>query len=295
MSDDPVTDDFASRLAAIERPDDAARTEASALLTAAGVSGRLADAAADLAGAQGRAIATTPRRVRALVLADAAPPRSAATADALDVGVRLLGHRRNEALQVDKHDAATTAEVEAALREGARLVEEEVDAGTDLIVLVVPDPQPAVPAAALIGLLVGTDASVVTPGGTADDVWMRDCADIRDAMRRGRPHLADQVALLATVGGEDLALATGILLGAAIRRTPVVLDGPVTAAAALVAARLAFRAPAWWLPGHVSPDKSHRLALERLAREPVLDLGLRSDDGTGALLAVAVLRAAVSG
>ena len=66
-----------------------------------------------------------------------------------------------------------------------------------------------------------------------------------------------------------------------------------SAAAALVAARLAFRAADWWLAGNLSPDPAHALALARLSLEPVLDLGLRGDDGTGALLAVPVLRAAV--
>jgi nicotinate-nucleotide--dimethylbenzimidazole phosphoribosyltransferase len=85
-----------------------------------------------------------------------------------------------------------------------------------------------------------------------------------------------------------------VLLAAAARRTPVVLDGPATAAAALVAARLSFRAPDWWLAGTLSPDPAHQIALTRLSLEPVLDLGLRGEDGTGALLAVPVLRAAVA-
>ena len=89
-------------------------------------------------------------------------------------------------------------------------------------------------------------------------------------------------------------IAAGVLLAAAARRTPVVLDGPATAAAALVAARLSFRAPDWWLAGTLSPDPAHQIALTRLSLEPVLDLGLRGEDGTGALLAVPVLRAAVS-
>jgi nicotinate-nucleotide--dimethylbenzimidazole phosphoribosyltransferase len=86
-----------------------------------------------------------------------------------------------------------------------------------------------------------------------------------------------------------------MLLAAAARRTPVVLDGPATAAAALVAARLSFRAPDWWLAGTLSPDPAHRLALTRLAREPVRARGLRGEDGSVAQLAVPVLRAAVAG
>jgi nicotinate-nucleotide--dimethylbenzimidazole phosphoribosyltransferase len=135
----------------------------------------------------------------------------------------------------------------------------------------------------------------VTATGQDDAAWMLACAGTRDAMRRGRRHVPRQVELLAAVGGADLAAAAGLQLAAAARRTPVVLDGPATAAAALVAARLSFRAPDWWLAGTLSPDPAHRLALTRVSLEPVLDLGLRGEDGTVALLAVPVLRAAVAG
>ncbi|OSC50596.1 nicotinate-nucleotide--dimethylbenzimidazole phosphoribosyltransferase, partial [Streptomyces sp. 4F] len=75
--------------------------------------------------------------------------------------------------------------------------------------------------------LCGTDASVVTGrGGLAIDdlAWMRKCAAIRDALRRARPVLGDQLRLLATVGGADLAAMTGFLLQSAVRKVPVILD-----------------------------------------------------------------------
>jgi nicotinate-nucleotide--dimethylbenzimidazole phosphoribosyltransferase len=72
----------------------------------------------------------------------------------------------------------------------------------------------------------------------------------------------------------------------------VLLDGVVTAAAALVAQRVAFRAVSWWLAAHRSPEPAHEVALDRLGLDPLLDLGVRAEDGTGALLAVPLLRAA---
>lgn len=286
---------------AVERPDDDVRAAARDQLAGRGSSGRLAEVAEWLAAVQGRAPAVVPERVRLVVVADEVPARTARVAADVGVEVRAVrghapGHARSHALgRVEVEDACSRDEASAALFAGAAVADEEADSGTDLLAVALPDPALAVPAASLVGLLTRSDASAVTATGQSDADWMVACAATRDAMRRGRPLLAEQLALLATVGGEDLAFVTGLLLRAAGRRTPVVLDGPVSAAAAMVAARLAFRAPAWWLAGSLSPDPGHRLALERLSLDPVLDLGLRADDGTGALLAVPVLRAAVAG
>jgi nicotinate-nucleotide--dimethylbenzimidazole phosphoribosyltransferase len=199
-------------------------------------------------------------------------------------------------VRVDQADALTVEEARAAVLRGLAIVDEEVDNGTDLIVLADVGRGVGTVAAALVGVLTKRDASVVTSRGAAidDERWMRRCAVVRDAMRRGRPVLGDQVALLAAIGGPDLATATGILLGAASRRTPVLLDGIATAAAALVAQRMSCRAGDWWLPGHRNPEPAHAIALDRLGLSPVLDLGIRREDGTGALLAVPVLRAAAA-
>jgi nicotinate-nucleotide--dimethylbenzimidazole phosphoribosyltransferase len=196
--------------------------------------------------------------------------------------------------RVDREDAITRDEAESAFRAGVALVDDEVDAGADLLVVADVGRGAGVPAAALVGLLTRKDASAVTSRGAVidDPTWMRRCAAVRDAMRRGRPLLADQLGLLATVGGADLAATTGVLLQAAARRTPVVLDGVVTAACALVAQRVAFRAVDWWLPSQRSPEPGHGVALDRLGLEPLLDLGVRQQDGTTALLAVPVVRAA---
>ena len=279
--------------AAVERPDHEVRRSVTEQRDGA-PAGRLGDLAVWLAGVQGRHPASPPQRPRLLVLADRVPDRTAAVAADSAVEVSVAGLRSTGELRVDVEDACSRDEALAAVLAGVALADQEADAGTDLLVLALPEPALAIPAATLIGLLTRSDASMVTATGQDDAAWMVACAAARDAMRRGRPLLADQVALLAAVGGPDLAVAAGVLLQAAARRTPVVLDGLVSGAAALVATRLSFRAPDWWLAGHVSPDPAHRLALARLSLEPLLDLGLRGDDATGALLAVPVLRAAVS-
>ncbi|NEB81285.1 nicotinate-nucleotide--dimethylbenzimidazole phosphoribosyltransferase, partial [Streptomyces sp. SID14478] len=149
----------------------------------------------------------------------------------------------------------------------------------------------------LVAALCGTDASVVTGrgGDPIDDLaWMRKCAAVRDALRRARPVLGDQLQLLATVGGADLAAATGFLLQSAVRRMPVVLDGVVSAACALVAQRVAFRAPDWWLAGHTSGEPAQAKALDRMAMEPLLDQGMKVGGGAGGLLALPLVQAAAS-
>ncbi|MFG2112415.1 nicotinate-nucleotide--dimethylbenzimidazole phosphoribosyltransferase [Streptomyces sp. NPDC048718] len=199
--------------------------------------------------------------------------------------------------RIDIEDALTAEEAQAALELGIAVADEEADSGTDLVVLGDLSVGGTTPASTLIAALCGTDASVVTGRGGAgiDDLaWMRKCAAIRDALRRARPVLGDQLALLSTVGGADLAAMTGFLLQASVRRMPVVLDGVVGAACALVAQRSAFRAPDWWLAGQVSGEPAQAKALDRMALDPLLDHGVMVGEGTGALLALPLVRAAAA-
>uniref|UniRef100_UPI0015F0A902 nicotinate-nucleotide--dimethylbenzimidazole phosphoribosyltransferase n=1 Tax=Streptomyces sp. WELS2 TaxID=2749435 RepID=UPI0015F0A902 len=210
----------------------------------------------------------------------------------------VVRHRvRRGSGRIDVEDALTPEEAEAALRAGVAVADEEADSGTDLVVLGDVSVGGTTPAAVLIAALCGTDASVVTGrGGVAIDdlAWMRKCAAIRDALRRARPVLGDQLQLLAAVGGADLAAMTGFLLQCAVRRLPVILDGVVATACALVAQRIAFRAPDWWLAGHASGEPGQAKALDRMALEPLLDQGVKVGEGVGALLALPLVRAAAA-
>ncbi|MER6129740.1 nicotinate-nucleotide--dimethylbenzimidazole phosphoribosyltransferase [Streptomyces sp. NPDC001795] len=210
----------------------------------------------------------------------------------------VVRHRvRRGSGRIDIEDALTPEEAEAAFRAGIAVADEEADAGTDLVVLGDVSVGGTTPAAVLIAALCGTDASVVTGrGGVAIDdlAWMRKCAAVRDALRRARPVLGDQLQLLAVVGGADLAAMTGFLLQCAVRKTPVILDGVVSAACALVAQRIAFRAPDWWLAGQNSGEPAQAKALDRMALEPLLDHGVTVGEATGALLALPLVQAAAA-
>lgn len=199
--------------------------------------------------------------------------------------------------RIDVEDAMTVEEAEQAVRLGMAVADEEADSGTDLVVLGDLSVGGTTAAATLIAALCGTDASVVTGRGGAgiDDLaWMRKCAAIRDALRRARPVLGDQLELLATVGGADLAAMTGFLLQCAVRRLPVILDGVVSSACALVGQRAAFRAPDWWLAGQVSGEPAQAKALDRMALNPLLDHGVIVGEGSGALLALPFVQAAAA-
>ncbi|WP_069771200.1 nicotinate-nucleotide--dimethylbenzimidazole phosphoribosyltransferase [Streptomyces sp. LUP30] len=210
----------------------------------------------------------------------------------------VVRHRvRRGSGRIDIEDALTLQEAEAAFLAGVAVADEEADSGTDLVVLGDVSVGGTTAAGVLVAALCGTDASVVTGrGGDAIDdlAWMRKCAAIRDALRRARPVLGEQLHLLATVGGADLAAMTGFLLQCAVRKLPVVLDGVVAAACALVGQRIAFRAPDWWLAGHRSGEPGQAKALDRMALEPLLDQGVKVGEGAGALLALPLVQAAAA-
>ena len=107
-----------------------------------------------------------------------------------------------------------------------------------------------------------------------------------DGAARGRHLVDDPLSLVAAVGGADFAAMAGFLAQAALRRTPVILDGVVITAAALVADELAPGAVDWWRAGHVSTEPAHGIALRRLGLTPLLDLDMRLGEASGALAAL---------
>ena len=123
---------------------------------------------------------------------------------------------------------------------------------------------------------------------------MRKVSAVRDSVHRAKGSRGDMTALLACIGGVDIAALTGMLMQAAARKTPVILDGVVVASAALVAHRIDFRSRQWWIAGHRSTEPAHAIALDRLDLSPVLDLEITHEEGIGGLLAVPVVRSAIA-
>jgi nicotinate-nucleotide--dimethylbenzimidazole phosphoribosyltransferase len=193
-------------------------------------------------------------------------------------------------------DALTADEAQAAVDAGRRIADEEVDAGADLLIAGDMGIGNTTAATTLIAALTGAEPVAVVGRGTGiDDAgWSRKVAAVRDALYRGRGLAADPVGLLRVCGGADLAAMAGFCAQAAVRRTPLLLDGVVVTAAAMVADVLAPGARQWWRAGHRSTEPAHSLALERLELEPLVDLSMRLGEGTGAAVALPMVRAAIA-
>jgi nicotinate-nucleotide--dimethylbenzimidazole phosphoribosyltransferase len=192
-------------------------------------------------------------------------------------------------------DALTDAEVTQALDAGMTIADEEVDRGADLLVAGDMGIGNTTPAAVLVAALTGAEpVAVVGRGSGIDDAgWMRKAAAIRDALRRARPVVGDPIALARTAGGADIAAMAGFLAQAAVRRTPVILDGVVVGAAAMLAEELAPGARWWWVAGHRSMEPAHTMVLQHLELDPILDLGMRLGEGSGAVAALPLVQMAV--
>lgn len=193
-------------------------------------------------------------------------------------------------------DALTTEQTRTALAAGRAIADQEIDSGADLLIAGEMGIGNTTPATILVGLLTDNEPVVVVGRGTGidDNGWIRKTAAVRDGMRRARPHGRVPLELLRTVAGAEITAMAGFLAQAALRRTPVILDGLVVTAAALVANDMAPGAREWWLAGHRSAEPAHSLALKQLDLEPLLDLSMRLGEGSGALTALPVVQSAVA-
>lgn len=217
--------------------------------------------------------------------------------DAASANAAIGAHKvRRSSGNIAVEDALSAEEALAAVQAGRDIADDEVDGGADLLIAGDMGIGNTTPATTLIAALTGSEPVAVVGRGTGidDEGWSRKTSAIRDALYRARSVVADPLALLRVCGGADLAAMAGFLAQAAVRRTPVLLDGVVVTAAALVADELAHGARAWWQAGHRSTEPAHTLALQRLDLEPILDLGMRLGEGSGAAVALPVLRAAVA-
>jgi nicotinate-nucleotide--dimethylbenzimidazole phosphoribosyltransferase len=152
------------------------------------------------------------------------------------------------------------------------------------------------PAAAIYHALYGGEPDDwIGRGAGVDDAGLRRKAEaVRAAVARHKAHLGDPLEVLARLGGREIAAIAGAILAARLRRTPVLLDGFVVSSAAAVLQALDESALDHCLAGHVSAERAHREALKRLGKQPLLDLGMRLGEGSGAALAVGIVKAAVA-
>ncbi len=150
-------------------------------------------------------------------------------------------------------------------------------------------------AAAIVAVMTCAAPADVTGHGTGidDAARARKVAVIEEALARNAPDPADPIGVLASVGGLEIAALVGVILGAAAARVPVILDGFITGAAALIAVALAPGTLARLIAAHRSVEPGHAIVLDRLGLRPLLDLDLRLGEGTGAALGLQLVHAAV--
>ncbi|KAB1921766.1 nicotinate-nucleotide--dimethylbenzimidazole phosphoribosyltransferase [Micromonospora noduli] len=191
--------------------------------------------------------------------------------------------------------ALTRDEALAAVQTGIRIADELIDAGAGILLTGDMGIGNTTPAAVLIAAFTGADPLDTTGRGTGvdDPTYAHKVAVVRAALARHTPDPADPLGVLAAVGGLEHAALAGLILGAAARRTPVLLDGVIAVSAALAAAAFAPAAVDAMVAGHRSAEPGATVALRHLGLDPLIDLGLRLGEGTGALLALPVVTGAV--
>jgi nicotinate-nucleotide--dimethylbenzimidazole phosphoribosyltransferase len=191
--------------------------------------------------------------------------------------------------------ALTRTEALTAVEVGIRIAGTLIDGGDRCLLTGDMGIANTTPAAALIAAFTGADPTAVTGRGTGidDATYARKLAAVTAALRRHAPDPADPLAVLAAVGGLEHAALAGLVLGAAARRTPVVLDGVIAVSAALAAAAFAPDAVTAMIAGHRSAEPGATVGLGHLGLTPLLDLGMRLGEGSGAILALPVVSAAV--
>lgn len=191
--------------------------------------------------------------------------------------------------------AMTRAEALQALDAGRRLVADEAGRGLDVVLTGDMGIANTTASACLTCHFTGLDPAQVAGRGTGvDDAGLeRKVAAVRRALEVNRAAAADPVGALAALGGLEIAGLAGVILEGASRRLPVVVDGFIATAAALSAAAVAPPCREYLVAAHRSQELGHTAALAALGLHPLLDLDLRLGEGTGALLALPLLRAAV--
>jgi len=193
-------------------------------------------------------------------------------------------------------DALAPEQARAAMEAGAKVAREEIGAGAQLLISGDMGIGNTTPAAAMIAAGLGLPASEVAGRGTGidDDALAHKMTVIQAALDRTGTRQDDPIETLTALGSADLAATTGFVLAAAQDGTPVVLDGMMSVACALTAERIEPGAAAWYAAGHRSTEPAQSLALAKMAVEPLLDLGLRLGEGSGAVAAVPLVRSATA-
>ncbi len=189
--------------------------------------------------------------------------------------------------------AMTSQEAHAAIKAGVEIAEEAIAQGATVLGTGDMGIGNTTASSAIVAAMTQEDLRLVTGRGTGvnDVTYTKKIAAIQRALEINQPDPSDPLDVLAKVGGFEIAGLVGVILGGAQLRRPIVIDGFISGAAALVAANLEPHVTSYLIAAHRSQEPGHRIILERLGLRPLLELDMRLGEGTGAALAMPLLEA----
>ncbi len=188
--------------------------------------------------------------------------------------------------------AMTPQQSEQSIQLGRDVAAQEIERGLDILAVGEMGIGNTTSASAIIAAITGKPVAIVTGRGTGiDDEHLRHKVAVIERALEVNQLVSENT--LAKVGGFEIGAMAGLILGAASHRIPVIIDGLISTAAALIAAQREPAVTAFLIAGHHSVEPGHRIALEALGLTPLLDLDLRLGEGTGAVLAIPLIEAAM--
>lgn len=193
-----------------------------------------------------------------------------------------------------KGPAMSPDEAQRSIEAGIEIVMREIERGADIIGTGDMGIGNTTPSSAIVATITHRPVAQLTGRGTGiDDAGLaRKIATIEGALKVNLPDATNAIDVLSKVGGFEIGGLAGVMIGAAAKRVPVVIDGFISGAAALIAYTLAPSVQPYLIAAHRSVEIGHRSAMEHLRVEPLLDLNLRLGEGTGAALGISLCLAA---
>jgi nicotinate-nucleotide--dimethylbenzimidazole phosphoribosyltransferase len=149
------------------------------------------------------------------------------------------------------------------------------------------------PSSAITSVITGKSVEDITGRGTGinDDAWKNKVQVIKDSIEINKPDSSDPIDLLAKLGGAEIAGIAGLIIGAAANKVPVVVDGFISTAGALIAYLIEPKTKDYMFAAHMSQEIGHKSILGKIGLRPIMDLDMRLGEGTGAALAMLVIEA----
>lgn len=196
---------------------------------------------------------------------------------------------------IAKGPAMTRDEAAAAVRAGMEVASSEIKKKADIIGTGDMGIGNTTPSSAIVAAITGADVEKVTGRGTGinNEIFERKVEVIKKSLSINKPNPKDALDVLAKVGGFEIGGIAGVILACAASRVPVVIDGFISGAGALIAAGIAPQAKDYIIASHLSMEAGHRLALEHIGLKPLLNLNMRLGEGTGAALGISLVEASM--